>query len=306
MQVMPAVAFVINTNLAKASGRFLSLCRGAAARGGWTPEFALTDKGDAGITAASNAVASEADLVIAAGGDGTVRGCAQALADTGVPLGIIPLGTANILARTLGLPIQPGRALDAALSPKSRNRRIDLATAEIGDGDPAIGDRVLFTAMTGMGLDAAVVSGTRFKRRLGWLGYAFSGLAHLPDPPATYTIRLDSGEPITRSARCVIAGNSGLLPGGWTLIPEARVDDGLLDVGIMAPRGLLGWPRLTARVLMNHHVQDRQLERFRARDVEITAHRPLPREVDGEIVSAATTLRASVRPGALTVRVPSA
>lgn len=303
---MPSVAFVVNSTLAKASSRFVALCRAAARDAGWTCEMVLTDKGDAGLTAARNAVAAGADLVVAAGGDGTVQGCAEGLAGTNAALGIIPLGTANLLARTLGVPSHPKAALDVAFSPATPRWRIDLATAELASGEHASGERLTLTAMAGMGLDAAVVSATRLKRQLGWLAYAFTGAAHLGDSPATFTIRLDGGAPITRTAHSVVAGNSGLLPGGWTLLPDARLDDGLLDVGILAPKGVLGWPRLTARVLTNSQVEDGQLERFQAREVEITAHHVVPREVDGEIVAPGTRLRVSVRPAALAVRAPLA
>jgi diacylglycerol kinase family enzyme len=102
-----------------------------------------------------------------------------------------------------------------------------------------------------------------------------------------------------------VAGNSGLLPGGFSLLPAARLDDGLLDVGVLAPDGPLGWARVAARVLVHSHHEDRQLERFRARRVQVTASRPLPREVDGEVIFAGRTLTMELRPGALVVRAPS-
>ncbi|MBO0806419.1 MAG: diacylglycerol kinase family lipid kinase [Nocardiopsaceae bacterium] len=291
---MPAAVFVINHTLPRARGHLPALCRAAAIRVGWEPEIVPTDKADAGVTAAREAAASGAGVVIAVGGDGTVRGCAEALAGTSVPLGIVPLGTGNLLARTLGIPPYPRVALDIALGPGAVTRRIDLATA---DGEP-------FTAMAGIGLDAAVVASTRLKHRLGWFAYAVSGATHLADSPARFTIRLDGGTPLERLARSVVAGNSGLLPGGFALLPDARPDDGLLDIGILAPRGPLGWPRLATRVLTNRDVTDRQLERLQARTVEITTDAPLPREVDGEVIAPSRTLTVTVRPAALTVRVP--
>jgi diacylglycerol kinase family enzyme len=158
--------------------------------------------------------------------------------------------------------------------------------------------------MAGMGLDAAVVAATHLKHQIGWLAYAVSGAAHLALPPATFTIRLDGGEPFTRAARCVVAGNSGLLPGGFRLLPAARLDDGLLDVGILAPAGPAGWARVAARVLARSTYEDRQLERFRARRVEVTADVSLPREVDGEVIYAGHSLTVEVRPRALLVRSP--
>ena len=294
---MAAVTFVINGTLAHASGRFLHLCRAAAEQAGWQPEFLVTQKADAGTAAARQAAIRGVDLVVAAGGDGTIRGCAEGLADTDVPLGILPLGTGNLLARTLGIPANTKAALSIALGETAvtQERRIDLATA----------DGTLFTAMTGMGLDAAVVAATKFKHHLGWLAYAMAGAVHLALPPVSFSIRLDDGAPVERQARSVVVGNSGLLPGGFTLLPEARIDDGLLDVGVLAPHGPFGWPKVATRVLTHSQHQDRHLERFQARKVEITALAPLPREVDGEVVAHGRTLTVAVRPAALRVRTPA-
>src|SRR6516162_1174476 len=121
---MPCVTFIANGTLAKAGGRFLSLCRASAAGGGWTPDLVVTGKAADGVAAARKAAENGADLVVAAGGDGTVRGCAEGLADTGIPLGIVPLGTANLLARTLGIPADPRAALAVALGSRE-DRRID-------------------------------------------------------------------------------------------------------------------------------------------------------------------------------------
>lgn len=294
---MPAATFVINGTLARADGRFPPLCRAAARRAGWDSSLVVTDKAGEGVVAVKQAAEAGTGLVVAAGGDGTVRGCAEGLANTGVPLAIVPLGTGNLLARTLGIPAQPRAALALALETApgaAASRRIDLATA----------DGALFTAMAGMGLDAAVVSATRLKHHLGWLAYAMSGALHLAGPPARFTIRLDDAEPIERDARSVVVGNSGLLPGGFALLPRARVDDGVLDVGILAPRGPFGWATVAARVLAHGGHEDRQLERLQARKVEITARSTLPREADGELIVPARTLTVAVQPRALTVKVP--
>jgi diacylglycerol kinase family enzyme len=292
---MPGVAFVVNGSLVR-GGHLLALCREAAARYGWRAEFLVTDKAEAGVAAARSAALDGVGLVVAVGGDGTVRGCAEGLARTGVPLGVVPHGTANLLARTLRIPGHPRAALALALALDAGcvDRVIDLAVADEGP----------FTAMAGMGLDAAVVAGTKLKHQFGWLAYAMSGAVHLSLPPSRFSIRLDGGAPVEREARSVVVGNSGLLPGGFSLLPAARIDDGVLDVGVLAPRGPLGWPRLATRVLTRSHHQDGMLERFRARKVEITADAPLPREVDGELVAAGHSLTVTVEPGALTVRMP--
>jgi undecaprenyl-diphosphatase len=316
---MPRAAIVINSTLARDLGRFRRRCREAAAAGGWEPSFLETTLDDRGMGLARAAIATGARMVVAAGGDGTVRACAQALAGTQVPLAIVPLGTANLAARALGIPAGAGRSLAAAFG--GQERRIDLAVAEaaaahagaaggagaMGGAGPAGGDgRLTFAAMAGIGLDAEVVAATprRLKRRAGWLAYAAAGAAHLPGRGERFTVRLDDGEPLARRARCVVVGNAGLLPGGFTLLPRARLDDGLLDVAILAPAGPAGWLWVAHRVITGSGRDGRALERHQARRVEISAETELPREVDGEVITAGRSLTVTLLRSALTVRVP--
>ena len=238
-------------------------------------------------------MAAGAVLVFAAGGDGTVRACAQALAGTGIPLAIVPLGTANLTARALGIPGRADRAIEAGF--RGRDRVIDLACAELGDADPAEPGGQLaepgtwaggaggaggigFAAMAGIGLDAAVVEAAHapVKRRLGWVAYAVSGVAAFVPARGSSRCAWTGGRRCVRRARCVVVGNAGLLPGGFVLLPGARLDDGRLDVGILAPAGVFGWPRAAARVLTRSRGQNRTLERFQARRVEIAPRRTCP------------------------------
>ena len=319
---MALVAFVLNRTLLRDPREFLRRGRAAAEERGWEPWFAPTSDAENGLALTRRAVAAGASLVIAAGGDGTVRACAEALAGTDVPLAIVPLGTANLTARALGLPTQADRAVDVGFG--GRDRRIDLGHLTRIDGARIDGARIdgtgsggtgaggmgaggmRFAAMAGIGLDAAVVGAARerLKRRFGWVAYAVTGATKLSLPACDFTVRLDGVEPLRRRARCVVVANAGLLPGGFTLLPGARLDDGLLDVGILAPSGAWGWVRVAGRVLARGRRQDRSLERFQARRVQISADTDLPRQVDGEIVAPGRTLTVSVCPSALTVRQP--
>ncbi|HEY2520678.1 MAG TPA: diacylglycerol kinase family protein [Streptosporangiaceae bacterium] len=291
----PAVAFVINRTRVHDPDRFARACRAAALARGWAPMFLPTTREDHGEGLARHAVAAGAQLVFAVGGDGTVRACASVLAGTGVRLAIVPRGTANLGARALRVP----RRLRAALATGFGDHEtvLDLGLA---DGTP-------FTAMAGIGLDAAVVEATRrlLKLRLGWIAYAEAGLAHLSGAPSEFTVRLDGGPLLRRAARCVVVGNAGLLPGGFPLLPDARPDDGLLDVGILAPASLFGWARVGYRVLARSRRDDHRLERYRARTVEITAGKQLPREADGEIIDPGRSLTVTLRPRSLIVRTPA-
>ena len=288
-------AVVVNPTRMRGMDRLRQRCERAATDHGWRPPHILVTSADAGGGVTRRALENGAELIVCAGGDGTVAACAQGLAGTSVPLAILPTGAANLTARALGIP----SALDAALTTafSGRDRRIDLATA----------DGILFAAMAGIGLDAAVVGATpdAAKRLAGWPAYAGAAAGQVLRRPATFTVRLDGGETLIRRARSVTVGNSGALPGGFPIMPDARLDDGLLDVVILAPSGLLGWVQVSLRLVTGSRHDDSHLERHRARKVEIRADAELPRQVDGEIIAPSHSLTVAVLPGALLVRVPA-
>jgi undecaprenyl-diphosphatase len=285
---------VVNAARVRDVRRLRRACELAAAASGWRSPLVLsTTPDDTGSGMTRRALEVGAGLVIAAGGDGTVRACAEVLADTSVPLAIIPAGSANLTANALGLPARAEAALRLAFC--GRDRQIDLAVA----------DGMTFVAMAGMGLDAAVVGATprAVKRVAGWSAYAAAATGQLLRPPATFALRLDGGDLMIRRARSITVGNSGALPGGFLIMPAARQDDGLLDVVILAPAGPLGWADVGYRVLVRSRRDDCQLERYRARTVHVNADADLPRQVDGELITPGRSLTVSVRPGALRVRV---
>ena len=290
---MRLAAFVLNPGRVRGAARLAAGCAAAATAAGWDSLVLETSAGDPGTLLARRGVAAGAGLVFAVGGDGTVRACAEALAGTEIPLAIVPRGTANLAARALGIPHRLGAALAAGFG--GHERRIDAARA----------DGMTFAAMAGLGVDAAVVAAAPawLKSRAGWLAYAAAGAGLAHGPRATFEISLD-GTPLACAARSVVAGNAGLLPGGFVLLPAARLDDGQLDVGILAPASLLDWGRVAHQVLTGSRREGRQLLSYRARHVEIRADRELPRQVDGELIKPGRVLTVTVLPAALRVRVP--
>ena len=287
-------AFVVNRTRVPAWPQVSERCRAAAAAGGWDPLLLETTVDDAGTGLTRRAVAAGASLVFAMGGDGTVRACAQALAGTPIPLAIVPRGTANLTARALGVPAGLQDALGVGFG--SHERLIDLAVA----------DGITYAAMAGIGVDAAVVGATpgRLKARAGWLAYAAAGTRHALGRRTAFELRLDGAAPLRRQARSVVVGNAGVLPGGFTLLPGARLDDGLLDVGILAPSSPLGWARVAYRIMAGTGHEDLRLERHKAHRVEIRAASELPRQADGEVISPGRSLTVTVTPAALLVQVP--
>ena len=249
---------------------------------------------DPGCGQARAAVEQGADVVIACGGDGTVRACAQALAGTDVPLAILPTGTGNLLVTNLDLPADvPGVV---ALATSGARRCIDLGEL---DGLP-------FTVMAGMGFDAAMMEATpeTWKRWFGWPAYVAGGLRRLRDRPMTLTVSLDGGPPKRHRARSVLIANVGQLQGGIELFTDARPDDGILDVALVCPRTLGQWAALAYAVLRRRRPARRHLKTFRAKTVEIRSTEPEPRELDGETIEPGTHLTVTVRPAALWLCAP--
>ena len=290
---MKTAAFVLNPGRVRGAARVAARCAAAATVAGWDCLVLETSAGNPGTALARQAAAAGAGLVFAVGGDGTVRACAEALAGTAIPLAIVPRGTANLVARALGIPSRLGAALTTGFG--GHERRIDLAAT----------GGMTFAAMAGLGVDAAVVAAAPawLKYRAGWLAYAAAGAGLALGPLAAFDVSID-GTPVACAARSVVVGNAGLLPGGFVLLPGARLDDGHLDVGILAPSSPLDWGRVGYRVLTGRHRADRQLLRYRARHVAIRADRELPRQVDGEVIEPGRALAVTVLPAALLVRVP--
>jgi diacylglycerol kinase family enzyme len=227
-----------------------------------------------------------------------VREVCTAAAGTGTPVLILPLGTGNLLARNLDLPLDLDGALAAALS--GVDRRIDLGRVG-GDGVPAQG----FVVMAGMGFDAAMMADApeRSKARFGALAYIVSGIRHLRDEAFGVELTVD-GRVSRHRARTVLVGNVGSLQAGIALLPDARPDDGVLDVAVLAPRGPLDWLRLAGRILRHDRRRDARLERLRGKEIRVRADRPVPRQLDGDPLDAGRELATAGEPGAVLVRCP--
>jgi YegS/Rv2252/BmrU family lipid kinase len=255
-----------------------------------------TTRQDPGQQATRRAVAEGVDLVIAQGGDGTVMACVTGLAGTEVPLAVLPGGTGNLLAANFDIPTDLDGALQVALH--GERRRLDVAA--MGE------DR--FVVMGGIGFDAAMLrdADPRLKERLGAVAYVLSGFRQLRRRATRFELRLDDAAPVTRVGQGVLVGNLGRLQGGLPVMPDARPDDGLLDVAVLQTRTLADWARLAVRVLLRRRRKDPELAVFQARRVEVRCDRPQPVERDGDPAGATDHLVVEIVPRALTLFVPPA
>lgn len=268
--------------------------RAAISAHGWAdPMWLETTVDDPGTELARSAVRAEVDLVIACGGDGTVTACAAALTGSGIPLGVLPTGTGNLLARNLGLPLDLNEALAIAL--EGTDRSLDVGSM---NGRP-------FIVMAGVGFDARMFSDTSeaVKKRIGSAAYVLAAIRHLHDRPARIRLRADNGVVVRLLASAVIIGNVGSLHAGIALLPDAQPDDGVLDAVVLTARGWTGWLTIAAQILLGRRATG-QMTRMTFSELHIDVGRAQPWQIDGDVIGRARHLVITVQPGSLLLRVP--
>jgi diacylglycerol kinase (ATP) len=283
-------------NPVKSPDKFRDTVGSAMAEHGWDePLWLETTPEDPGRGQAEAAAADGVDVVLACGGDGTVTATAAGLAGTGVPLAVIPLGTGNLLARNLGLPIDLDETLTVALT--GQDRPLDVGRA----------NGSLFLTMAGLGLDAKMLADASepVKQRIGWVAYLAAVLQHLWDRPMRVELRTDSGPPVRRRASGIIAGNVGALQGGVPLLPDAQPDDGQLDLVVLTARSVAGWLAVLLHVLLRRSGASSRVLRRSFAELRVDIDRPHLWELDGEVMGRTRQLVITVEPGVLLVRVPT-
>jgi diacylglycerol kinase (ATP) len=242
---------------------------------------------------ARRALEEGADLVFAWGGDGTVRRCLGELAGTATCLAVIPAGTANLFATNLGIPADIEEAVAVGLH--GERRRFDVGRFS--------GER--FGVMAGVGFDAEMIRGSDdLKERLGRLAYVWSGSRNLREDAFEAEIRVDGLDWFDGRATCILLGNVGDLFGGVTVFPDARPDDGQLELGVVTAEGLVQWARTLARTATGDPTLSPFVRATRARKVKVQLDRKVRYELDGGDRTKVRTFKAKVEPGALRLCVP--
>ncbi|MPV49238.1 diacylglycerol kinase [Pseudactinotalea sp. HY160] len=276
-----------------------------------------TTEDDPGQAACRRALDDGADLVLACGGDGTIRAVAEHLAatDSAAEMGIVPLGTGNLLARNLDVPLADlpaaiARALEGTARP------IDLGWLEADlDGGT---ERHAFAVMAGFGIDAHMITETDedLKEKAGWLAYVESlGRAVSASEVIGLRLALDGGAAEAHQAHTLIVGNCGSLQGGLTLLPDADPADGRLDLLVLHEGGVSGWLDT-----LRNMAWDNGLKRLLRRDDEVTAEstdattvgrltrarveldEPRVVEVDGDDLGETTRIEINIQPSAVRIR----
>lgn len=289
---------------------------------GWEhPAFYTTTLEDAGQVATAEALSRGVDVVLVAGGDGTVRAVSEAIAGTGVPLAILPSGTGNLLARNLMLPLtDPAEMIRAALG--DHRLPIDIGWARITRSDAAESEHA-FVVLAGIGLDADMIANTRpdLKKSVGWIAYVDGAARSLAwAKPFRAVYQIDDGRLHTTKVHSILFANCGTLPAGISLIPDASITDGEIDVAVIQPTGMLGWLGVWRKIWWDNSVLRRfragrkVLERrsrnasvhyFRGLAAEAASSVPIPVELDGDEFGEAVRITCRVDRDALLLALPT-
>lgn len=253
-------------------------------------------KASAATPAAAKAIKHGADVVIACGGDGTVRATAEALVGTGAALAVMPTGTANLFAGAMGL---PSRA-DAVAEVIAMGTRRTIDTGRCNG--------MSFSVMGGAGLDAAMIRGAEDdKERLGTLAYLRAGVRAARQTTAVdATVTVDGSVLYEGPASCVLVGNLGQLKGGLMAFPDASPTDGVLDVGVLSASGMKQWGSVMVSVARHKQSESPYACIGRGADIDVRFASKQRFELDGGAKGRTRRLRFHVKPSSLVVCVPSA
>lgn len=295
----------------------------AEKKAGWAKTLWLeTTEDEPGVELARTAVAEGVEVVLAAGGDGTVRAVAEGLRDSKVALALLPQGTGNLLARNLSLALSNiEESVSAAFTGQDRDIDLGLVDLVRPNGET---ESHAFVVMAGIGLDAKMIANTNLelKKRVGWLAYVDAIARSLR---ATKQVRVnyrsDGGALKTMRAHTVLVGNCGSLPGNILLLPDAEIDDGVFDIVTLRPEGFFGWAQIWVKIVWENGVlrrssvgrklasmggEIRALRYLKASIFEVKLDRAEEFELDGDEFGMVIGFRTEVDAGALTVRVPAA
>lgn len=298
---MSAYTFIVNPTAGKgAAARLLDPLRTALEGRGTDYDLVITSRPGHATTAAR---LSKAHIVVAVGGDGTLNEVANGLTGPGKTMGILPAGSGNDFIKSVGIPSKFASALEVLF--QGVRRPVDLGTVVCGALSGNSPPRY-FVNGVGIGFDAAVAARTREITYLGgnalYIMAVFQTLGRYVPPHFTFSMN----GTVQQSRNLLIAiGNGPCAGGGFYLTPDARVDDGLLDICMVREKSILQILSLMPKVMKGKHQNVSGVSFHREKSISVSAQEPFFVHADGEIVGASVTrVDVGILPGQLSVIAP--
>ncbi|MET0326711.1 MAG: YegS/Rv2252/BmrU family lipid kinase [Ilumatobacteraceae bacterium] len=290
---MPNVEVIAHEGKLKASSR-RALTRALADTGLDAP-WTMVHKAKKATKAVRAAVDRGADVVIVAGGDGTVRAASQALVGTATALAVLPSGTANLFATAFSLPTQPAAVVEVVTG--GHRRLIDSAVC----------NDMTFNVMAGAGFDAGLIADAdAHKGRLGMLAYVRSGIRHARSRrPFAAVVTVDGALFFQGNLTCVLVGNIGTLKAGLTALPAADPTDGRLDVAVVTATGLREWLSVLVSTVRRRQTESGHAHLGQGVEISVDLDEPHRFELDGGAKGRTSHLAFGIRPSSLTICVPA-
>jgi diacylglycerol kinase (ATP) len=256
------------------------------------PEVVFTERAGHATELAQSAIEKGADIIVASGGDGTVNEVATAMVGTDIPMGILPAGSGNGLARCLGISMSYALALRTIM--KGNSKLMDVAHV----------NGRLFTSIAGVGFDAFVARKFAESSLRGMISYMQIVLNEFSSyKPTTYTLTID-GETIERHALMVVFANSNQFGFNTRIAPDALVDDGYLDICVVKKMPVTQLMTVGYHLMMGTPGKSGYAEYFRGKEISISnVNEPLM-NIDGEPVVMESPVDIRIKPLALRVIVP--
>jgi len=291
---MPNVAVVAHSRKSLGGG-LPELRKVLDAEGVTAPTWHEVKKSRRAPEHARRAAARGVDVLFVWGGDGTVQRCIDAVAGTDTAVAILPAGTANLLAMNLQIPDDITEAVRIGLH--GDRRRMDTGSVN--------GER--FTVMAGAGFDARMIAEADrgLKDRLGRAAYLYTGMRNLGARRMKATVEVDGKRFFKGPVSCVLAANVGTIMGGIEAFPDARPDDGLLELGVVTAKNPVEWARVFGRLTFGRAEDSAFAKITRGAKVRIRFDRKVPYELDGGARPARKELRIKARPHSITICVPA-
>ena len=287
---------------------------------GWEiPLYLKTAADETGGVQALRAIAQKATHIVVIGGDGTVRSVLEEVAKSGasVSVGIVPIGTGNVLARNLNLPLTDMQLqIERALFGNAHQIDLGLAKMIMADGKRL---EKHFAVMAGLGLDAKIMLHTdeARKRRIGWVAYVEGGLKTLPIRYENLLVSVDNREARSLKVVTLLIGNVGWLPGRLSMMPDAAMDDGRLDVAAIGPRRFWNWIDFWSRVTVGNNIvrtsrvgkqlldataNVKTIENMAGEKIRVAPSQDTELQLDGDVIGKISEVEFLAQPRAVVVR----
>lgn len=311
-------AFVINPSKPQADQIRQEIVDFCASKNITSISFIDTQLDKDGSVCAKEALDNGADVVVAVGGDGTIRTVASALANTSHAMGVIPIGTGNLFARNLSIPVDDVQAALTIVTSHG-SRFVDVGSVELLDRDSP--QKHAFLVIAGVGFDALMIDDTnpRLKKNISWLAYFVSGVKHLFSDKIRGSLTYANADNnfstySNMNFRTILAGNCGQIP-VFSLLPKAQYNDGVLDLAVIdTSAGLFGWATLFANVVrqtitgkpyQSSVSTSSRIKHIQTNHAQIQLAKAALVQVDGDLLGESCNVVFGIEREALCVRCPS-